>query len=161
VLVEKPMGVYESRMAVVLIAILEPFVQQRDLGMVFGADATLRLLPGLVRLPDVSYCHWAQFPDRLLPAAQMPDLYPDLAVEVLSPSNTRAEMARKRREYFAAGTRLVWEVNPGKRTVTVYTAPDESSVLTEADTLDGGTVLPGFSLPIRDWFERAGRRQPE
>jgi hypothetical protein len=79
-------------------------------------------------------------------------LVPDLAVEVLSPSNTEAEMARKRQEYFAAGVRLVWMVDPDARTVTVYTAPDQSTVLGEVDTLSGDPVLPGFTLPLRDLF---------
>jgi Uma2 family endonuclease len=160
VLVEKPLGYYESRLAAVLIYLLERFREQHDLGLVFGADATLRLAPGLVRLPDVSFVAWNRFPNRQLPSAGVPDLVPDLAVEVLSPSNTAAEMARKRREYFAAGTTLVWEVDPANRTVTVYTAADQSVLLDESQTLDGQTVLPGFALPVREWFARAGQRQP-
>jgi Uma2 family endonuclease len=61
-------------------------------------------------------------------------------------------MARKRKEYFLAGTRLVWQVNPRKRTVDVYTAPDEFTTLAESETLDGADVLPGFSLPVRALF---------
>jgi Uma2 family endonuclease len=82
-----------------------------------------------------------------------------LAVEILSPSNTAEEMARKRREYFAAGTRLVWEVEPELRNVTVYTAPEQSTVVTVDQCLDGGPVLPGFTLSVREWFERAGQRR--
>jgi Uma2 family endonuclease len=82
-----------------------------------------------------------------------------LAVEILSPSNTRDEMRRKRQEYFAGGCRLVWEVEPEERTVRVYTSPTRSTLLRENQTLDGGDVLPGFTLPIRRWFARAGRRQ--
>jgi Uma2 family endonuclease len=63
-------------------------------------------------------------------------------------------MARKRREYFVSGVQLVWLVDPDRRTVTVCKSPDESTVLTEADTLDGGTVLPGLELPVRRIFER-------
>lgn len=159
VLVEKAMGFYESRLAAVLISYLEVFLGTHDLGIVTGEGGTLRLAPGLVRIPDVTFLSWSHFPNRLLPAEQMPDLTPDLAVEVLSPSNTRAEMARKRREYFAGGCQLVWEVDPAALTVTVYTAPDQSTVLTENDQVDGGAVLPGFSLSIRQWFARAGQRQ--
>ena len=79
-------------------------------------------------------------------------LAPDLAVEVLSESNTPAEMARKRQEYFTAGVRLVWFVDPDARTEEVYTAPDQSTVVNEEGTLDGGAVLPGFTLPLRDLF---------
>jgi len=159
VLVEKPMGYYESRLAAVLIAYLETFLGTHDLGIVTGEGGTVRLAPGLVRIPDVAYFSWRHFPNRLLPAAQMPDLTPDLAVEILSPSNTVAEMARKRREYFAGGCQRVWEVDPNACTVAVYTTPDQSTLLTEDDHLDAGTVLPGFTLSIRQWFDRAGRRQ--
>ncbi len=65
-------------------------------------------------------------------------------------------MARKLREYFAAGVKLVWYVYPQTRTVRVYTAPEQVSELGEDQTLAGGDVLPGFSVPIRDWFRRAG-----
>jgi Uma2 family endonuclease len=63
-------------------------------------------------------------------------------------------MQRKLKEYFLAGTTLVWLVDPRKRTVVVHTAPDVSRTLTEADTLDGGDVLPGLQLPVRRIFER-------
>src|SRR5206468_1626606 len=78
------------------------------------------------------------------------DRAPDLAVEVLSKGNTRAEMDRKLREYFAAGVRLVWLIDPKTRTARVHTSPEEMTRLGEGDTLDGGDVLPGFALPLRD-----------
>jgi Uma2 family endonuclease len=86
-----------------------------------------------------------------------PLVVPDLVIEVLSEGNTPKEMARKLDEYFRAGVRLVWYVNPKKRTVRVYTARDRSVLLREEDTLDGGDVLPGFALSIRDWFAEAER----
>lgn len=160
VLVEKPMGYYESLVAAILIQLLRNFLDEHDLGVVLGADGTLRLMPGLVRIPDVSFLAWERFPNRELPPEPIPDLVPDLAVEVLSESNTEAEMERKLQEYFAAGVRLVWYVDPEPRRVRVYTSPDDVSVLVEAETLEGGSVLPGFQLTIRDWFDRAGRRRP-
>jgi Uma2 family endonuclease len=75
-----------------------------------------------------------------------------LTVEVLSESNTVAEMARKRQEYFDSGGRLDWEVDPDARTVTVYTSPTQWVVLTADQSLDGGGVLPGFTLPIQSIF---------
>jgi len=158
VLVEKPVGYYESRLAIVLAHLLEAYLEEHPLGIVLGADATLRLFPGVVRLPDVCFISWTHFPGHRLPSEPIPDLCPDLAVEVLSESNTRAEMERKRREYFAAGARLVWEVDPSTRTVEVFTAPDQSTKLAENQSLDGGDALPGFALSIREWFERAGRQ---
>jgi Uma2 family endonuclease len=158
VLVEKTMGYYESLLAALLIQYLGPYLAQHDIGFVMAADATLRLAPGLVRLPDVSFVSWDRFPDRVLPAEPIPDMPPDLAVEILSAGNTPAEMERKLREYFAAGVRLVWYVDPGPRAVRVYTSSTEFRTIGESDTLDGGAVLPGFQLSIREWFDRAGRR---
>jgi Uma2 family endonuclease len=159
VLVEKATGYYESLLAAILIGFLRDYLKEHDLGIVLGADGTLRLMPGLVRIPDVSFIGWDKFPARVLPADPIPDLAPDLAVELLSGSNTEAEMTRKLREYFAAGVRLVWYVDPEARTVAVYTATDQCRVLAEHDTLDGGAVLPGFALPLRQWFGQAGERR--
>jgi Uma2 family endonuclease len=158
VLVEKPVGYYEARLAAVLIYFLEQFLNKHDLGIVLPGDGMVRVRPRRVRLPDVSFFSWDHFPDRILPPGAILGLSPDLAVEVLSPSNTRAEMLLKRREYFAGGTRLVWEVDPEERTVHVYSTPRRSTLLRDGDTLDGGDVLPGFTLSIRRLFARAGRR---
>jgi Uma2 family endonuclease len=158
VIVEKAMGFYESRLAVVLAAFLEAYLGEHDLGIILGADGMIRL-ENQVREPDVSFFSWARFPGRLLPRGQVLALAPDFAVEVLSPGNTEAEMDRKRREYFLGGTAMVWEVSPEARTVRVYTDPVTFTPKGENDTLEGGAVLPGFTLSVRRWFERAGQRQ--
>jgi len=158
VLVEKTMGWYESRLEVILIHLLETFLESKPLGFVLSGTAMVRVDPGQVRLPDVSFFLWSRFPNRILPLGQILDLVPDLAVEILSPSNTAKEMARKRQEYFAGGAKLVWEVYPEKRTVEVFTAPDQSTTVEENGVLDGGDVLPGFSLAVSEWFARAGAR---
>ena len=159
-LVEKGMGFRESILAVVLASALRAFVMPRNLGLVSGPDGTMRLLVGLVRLPDVAFVSWSRLPGGRVPTAAIPDLVPDLAVEVLSASNTLGEMGRKRREYFTAGVRLVWEVDPDARTVAVYTAPDHPVVLTQDQTLGGGDVLPGFTLSLRDLFADLDRQGP-
>jgi Uma2 family endonuclease len=159
VLVEKAMGYYESLLAALLIGFLRRYLEEHDLGIVLGEAGPLRLAPGLVRVPDVSFIAWERFPDRRLPAEPMPDLAPDLAVEILSPGNTGREMERKRAEYFAAGTRLVWIVSPGDRTVQVCTSPADVRLLGEDAILDASPVLPGFRLPIRDWFGAAPPRR--
>ena len=151
-LVEKPMGLVESVLAGSILAILRSFVLARNLGFETAPDGMIRLSPGTVRIPDVAYLSWARTPDRRIPEVAMSDFAPELAVEVLSPSNTKAEMARKRAEYFAAGVRLVWEVDPRKRIVTVYDAPERATVLDASMTLDGGEVLPGFALPLGELF---------
>jgi Uma2 family endonuclease len=160
VLVEKAMGFYESRLAAVLIVFLADFLKRRDLGIVLGADATFRLAAGLVRIPDVAFISWERFPDRKLPPEPIPDVAPDLAVEVLSQGNTRAEMERKLREYFAAGARVVWYLDPEKRVASVFTSPEDMTEVDEDGVLDGGEILPGFRLPVREWFAAAGERRP-
>jgi Uma2 family endonuclease len=159
VLVEKAMGFYEALLAGWLIRLLGRFLDQHDLGFVLPGDATLRLKPGRVRLPDVSFVSWDQFPDRKLPRQRVPPLAPDLAVEVISEGNTATEMKNKLQEYFTAGVRLVWYVYPETRTVQVYTSLADVRLLGEDDTLDGGSVLPGFRLSVREWFEEAGERE--
>jgi len=157
-LVEKPMGYYESRLAGVIFSILDEFSRQHGLGFVAGESGLSRVEPGQLRMPDVAFYSWSHFPDHLLPAGQVLNLVPDLAIEVLSPGNTKEEMARKRKEYFLGGATLVWEVNPLKKTVCVYTAPDESRLVREKGTLDGGSVLPGFKLSVAQLFQRVGDR---
>jgi Uma2 family endonuclease len=157
VLVEKPMGFDESRLALELAFVLIEFLRNHDLGIAAGADGMLCLMPGMVRIPDVSFISWERLPDQY---GQILPIAPDLAVEVLSSTNTPREMERKLREYFAAGTRLVWYIDLKARSVTVYTAADRSTVLDESQPLDGGDVLPGLSISIREIFERASRRRP-
>jgi len=152
VLVEKAMGYRESLLALALGGYLRRFANPRRLGLVTGEAGMVELFPGLVRIPDVAFASWASVPGGRVPENPVPDLVPDLVVEILSSSNTPQEMALKRREYFRVGVRLVWMVDPVARTVTVYTAPEQSRTLGETDTLDGAPVLPGFELPLRDLF---------
>jgi Uma2 family endonuclease len=158
VLVEKAMGYRESGLAGFLLGLLNAFVIPHNLGIVTGADGTVRLMPGLVRIPDVAFISWDRIPGRRWPTTPIPTLVPDLAVEVLSLSNTLAEMVRKRQDYFAAGVRLVWQIDPDARTVSVFTGVDTVHVLTAADTLDGGIVLPGFTLLVGDLFAELDRQ---
>jgi len=157
VLVEKAMGYIESLLAVAVSAALRAFVVPRNLGLVSGADGMLQLFPGLVRIPDIAYVSWSRLPEGRVPRESVPSLAPDLAVEVLSRSNTEAEMARKRREYFMAGVRLVWLVDFQNRRVQVYSGADLFETFGEDETLDGGDVLPGFTLPLRELFAEIDR----
>jgi len=157
-LVEKAMGFHESIYAVLLGFHISLFLRDHDLGKVLGADAAMRLFPGSVRIPDVSFISWERLPrDR----APLPDVAPDLVVEILSKSNTRKEMERKLDEYLRAGVRLVWCVDPKTRSAKVYDAAGGVRELTEADELDGGDVLPGFRLSLADWFAEAERTGPK
>jgi len=158
VLVEKGMSYRESTLAVFLIECLGPFVRKGNLGILTGESGMMRLFGGLVRIPDVAFASWARVPGGRMPTDPVPQLVPDLAVEILSPSNSPAEMERKRREYFQAGVRLVWIVNADTRTVAVYTSPENPVVLSQSETLDGGAVLPGFSLSLTEYFAELDRQ---
>jgi Uma2 family endonuclease len=151
-LVEKAMGYEESDVAGVIITALNIFIRPRKLGIVTGEAGPFELLGGLVRYPDVAFTSWDRLPGRKRPKEPVPHLAPDLAVEVLSKSNTPAEIKRKLGEYFRAGVRLVWVVDPKKRTVRVHTSADQSILLKEGQSLDGGDVLPGFTLSLKELF---------
>jgi Uma2 family endonuclease len=154
-LVEKAVGLSESMIAALVCCKIGTFADANNLGIPAGADGTVRLLKGLVRMPDVSFFCWDKLPGGVLPSEPIPDLSPDLAVEVLSEGNTPEEMERKLGEYFLAGVRLVWMIDPRKRTAEVYTSPDApDAVLDETRALDGGNVLPGFTLPLAELFAR-------
>ena len=161
VLVDKTVGFNESRMTCYLVGLLSQYVVSNNLGVVTGVDGPMQIMPDHVRIPDGAFTSWDRFPERMRTIDPVPELVPDLAVEVLSPANTQDEMCLKRQDYFAAGVLLVWEIDIQKRTVDVY-SPDGSVVtLTSAETLDGGEALPGFSLPLATYFaelDRHGKR---
>ena len=115
----------------------------------------MRILKGRVRIPDVAFVSAARFPDGKSPRGPIPAIAPDLAVEVLSESNTRMEMSIKLQEYFTAGTRLVWYVDPKSKSVDVYTAADRMETLAGDAILTGGDVLPGFQTPVSAIFDIA------
>lgn len=112
----------------------------------------VELPPAEVRIPAVLFVSWERLEGSGFPEKPAPELVPDLAVEGISRSNTRREMESKLHEYFTAGVRLVWYVDPRDKTVMVYTAADQSTKLTEQDTLDGGEVLPGLSINLAEFF---------
>jgi Uma2 family endonuclease len=157
VLVEKVMGAPQACIAAVLVQRVGLFVEEHDLGFVMTPDGPTRLWPGLVRMPDLSFISWARMPTREYPVTPIAAVVPNLAVEVLSEGNTKSEIRRKLKEYFLAGVELVWVVDPYQRTVAVHAAPDRAATLTEEDALDGGTVLPGFTLAVKDLFARLPR----
>ncbi len=159
-LVEKPVGFHESSLATLVGFALLRFLDDHDLGMIVGEAAVMEILPGIGRAPDVAFIAWASLPGGIPPPREdaVPAVVPDLAVEVLSASNTRREMARKRAEYFRAGVKLVWEIDPATRSATVYTADDAGTAVPADGTLTGDPVLPGFVLSLKAVFDRAERR---
>ena len=151
-LVEKPMGLRESFFASWLIVCLSAFILPRRLGLVAAPDGLLRIRPGRLRLPDVAFYPWPKPGEANVAKESIGSRPPALAVEILSESNTAREMAEKRADYFAAGVALVWIVDPDARTVAVYRSLKDSTLLSGTDVLEGGTVLPGFALPLPDLF---------
>ncbi|MDA1232282.1 MAG: Uma2 family endonuclease, partial [Planctomycetota bacterium] len=157
-LVEKPIGWQESLLAMVLVRWLGDFLESHPMGVVTGPDGTTRLFDKTVRAADVAFFSWERMPDGKLPTHPVPELVPDFVVEVLSAGNTRGEMARKRREYFQAGVRLVWMVDPQSRSVAVYTDPESFSVATEEEIIDGRDVLPGWKVDLGRLFSKLDAR---
>jgi len=146
-----PTGGIHGRLTAHLLIMLGVFVQQHDLGQMYGAGTGFKLStnPDTVRDIDVA-CVSKQ---RLRPnTEEFPALAPDLAVEVVSPGNTGIEMQEKVEAYFRAGSRLVWVVYPRSRTVYVYRAANRVDSLHEPDSLEGADVLPGFSVKVAEIF---------
>lgn len=151
-LVEKAMGWQESELMILLGSLLRNFVAERGLGKVFGSDGMFRLERDKIRIPDVAFISKQRFAGQKLERGAFWELGCDLAVEIISPSNTRREMERKLVDYFDAGVVVVWMVYPQSREVVVYTSPLEATTLRGEDTIDGGAVLPGFSVTVSKVF---------
>ena len=154
VLVEKAMGQGESGIAGWITMLLSTYILPRSLGYLVTEAGMVRLRTGLVRAPDISFIRWDRVPNGQIDTARIRTLMPDLAIEVISANNTKAEIDRKIREYFLAGIEAVWVVDPFRREVVVYTSPEDFVTLAETETLDGGTVFPGLDLPLAKIFER-------
>jgi Uma2 family endonuclease len=159
VLVEKAVGAKESLLAAAIARLLGNHVDEHDLGAVFGADGLFRLEPGLLRLPDVAFVSWANIPGEEVTDEPIASYVPDLAVEVVSKSNTKAEINRKLCDYFLAGTRLVWVVQPKTQTAQIYTSPTDYRRIGKTGSLDASPVIGGFTLPLPELFARSRRRK--
>lgn len=148
-------GVEHGLTVVKLVTPLSQHVEQHDLGYVTVESGYILFKNpegrDTVRGPDVAFVAKARAPhgftERYAPFA------PDLAVEVVSPNDLVYDVEEKVEEYLRAGTRLVWVISPRAKTVTVYTSAS-IRVLDSNGTLDGGDVLPGFSLPVAAIFPR-------
>jgi Uma2 family endonuclease len=153
VLVEKAMGLHESLLAAALISLLRGFVKPRRLGLVTAPDGPVKLFSGKIRCPDVAFIPWCRIPGGRIPDEPVPQIVPELAIEVLSEGNTKAEMERKRAEYFAAGVDFVWEVDAEKRSITVFKRGRSRPVVyDQSQTIEAGKTLKGFHLVLADLF---------
>ena len=129
------------------------FVRRRRLGRVSGSDSGVRLErdPDTVREPDLLYISARKLPLDVRVAGYY-EVVPDLIVEIMSPSDSRTAFTDKLRMWISYGVRVVWGVFPDTRTVEIHVAGGFTA-LTDADTLDGGDVLPGFTCAVNDIFE--------
>ncbi|HKP14216.1 MAG TPA: Uma2 family endonuclease [Blastocatellia bacterium] len=153
---EKTMGgAKHGGVGVRLIVRLGGHVEASRLGGVYGPD-TLFHIGRNSRMPDVAFVAAARIPEEGEPEGTW-ELAPDLAVEIISPSDLWDKVISKVEEYFAAGVRQVWLISPTYRTLTVYHAPTRTTILTEADELQSDDIVPGFRLKIGELFQSPAR----
>ncbi len=157
-LVEKLVGQRESRVTGELIYHLIGYTKRHDIGWVSIPDGMTRMSGGNVRLPDAAFYPFSMFPNDTAPDEKVASVSPALAVEVLSESNTVAEIAKKLAEFFASGTTLAWVIDPDKRTAKVHTSASDFTTLDATGTLDGAEVLPGFRCALADLFAAGEHR---
>ena len=146
---------FHGKISAQLLIALGTFVMARKLGAVWDSSTGFWMHNRNCRAPDVSFITKERLralgfksTDRsFIPGA------PDLAVEILSPSNTRAEIDERLRDFFASGTQIAWIINPDTECVEVCHAPDKRKLLGSGADLDGEHLLPGFRYPIADLFK--------
>jgi len=149
-----PAGAKHGRIVIRISTALAVHVRAHDLGEVYAAETGFKLRsdPDTVRAPDVAFVNKAR-----INQAGDPEGYwsgaPDLAVEVLSPGDSRRKTEAKAKHWISAGAKLVWVVDPRRHIVTVYQSLTEIFEIIETDILDGGDVVPGFELSVADIFK--------
>ena len=147
-------GVEHGKIAAKYTIRLGIFVEPRKLGTIVTSDSGVWVErnPDTVREPDVAFTSVERMPldVRVRGYADVP---PNLVVEIVSPSDSHREVYDKARMWLSHGVSLVWVTYPDARTIDVHQNGSPVVTLTEDDSLDGGTVLPGFSLPVREVFE--------
>ncbi len=145
---EAPSNPYSSEVASLIIRFLGNFVYPRRLGRITGEQGGY-IVAGVRLAPDAAFVSRAR--QAALPKLGYNPIAPDLAVEVVSPSDKEKDIETKLKLYLAAGV-LVWMVYPERQQVDVYAPGQLKRIMGIDDTLDGGEVLPGFTLPVREIF---------
>lgn len=148
-------GARHSGVGTRLIIKLGRYLEENEIGAVYGPDATFKL-GRKDRLPDVSFISSARIPAGGEPVGSW-EIAPDLAVEVISPNDVYDQVVGKVAEYFAAGVQQVWIITPEYKTVTIYHSPSQSIILFENEELTSEGLLPGFRCPISDLFKQPKR----
>jgi Uma2 family endonuclease len=147
-----PAGYEHGRLAAEIAGILRDFVKPRSLGAITGAETgfLLERNPDTVRAPDVGFICTDRLPPKKL--SGFFEGPPDLAVEILSPSDRASEVIAKVREWLTAGCKTVWIVDPETETITVHEGKERISELGKSDSLNGSDILSGFSVPVKVVF---------
>jgi Uma2 family endonuclease len=127
------------------------YVEAHTLGGVYGPDTSFQIGSN-ERLPEVAFVAADRIPPEGEPEGMWP-FAPDLAVEILSPTDLHEKVSGKIREYFAAGVRQVWLISPEYKTATIYQSPTQVRILTEEDDLISDEILPGFRCRLRELFQ--------
>jgi Uma2 family endonuclease len=148
-----PAGSQHGRIAVRITWRLAQHVEANDLGTVYAAETGFRLStnPDTVRAPDVAFVSR----DRVEAVGDVEGFWPEapqLAVEVISPGDSYADVEEKVFDWLDAGTKMVVVVNPRQSSATVYRSPTDITALGEADVLEGGVIVPGFELVVQEIF---------
>jgi Uma2 family endonuclease len=151
--VREPRPAYgHGRLQVRVASLLDRFVRSHNLGVILVETGfVLATEPPTVRGPDVSFIATERLP--MDPQVVFPAQPPDLAVEILSPSNTASDIHEKVLDYLAAGVRLIWVVDPRTRSVAVHSGEAPTTIAREGEFLDGRDVVPGLTLEVADLFE--------
>ncbi|HEX7312421.1 MAG TPA: Uma2 family endonuclease [Pyrinomonadaceae bacterium] len=148
-----PSGWKHGMVVVNITVLLGQYVKTNKLGVCFGAETGFIIAsdPDTVRAPDLSFVGRERIPESGAPKTFWMGA-PDLAVEVLSPGDTRREVHEKVEDWLEAGARVVWVINPKRRAITVYRSMNDVTRLSEGDELDGGEVVPGFRCKVSEIF---------
>ncbi|MBI4578884.1 MAG: Uma2 family endonuclease [Planctomycetes bacterium] len=147
-----PGGFEHGTVAMEIGSYLADHVRRHKLGIVTAAETGFRIArnPDTVRAPDAAFVAAARV--SAIPRRGFFEGAPDLAVEVVSPDDRWSEVTAKVTGWLQAGAKMVWVVDPPNRTIAVYAASADVRILREQDTLDGGDIIPGLRIPVRDVF---------
>lgn len=132
-----------------IVTLLNIHVRQHQLGRVCTAETTFKVGPS-GRKPDVAFVSQARIPENIRQASPVP---PDLAIEVVSPTDVVYDVQEKAFEYLDAGTKMVWVIEPVSKTVTVYRSRNDIKILTSNQTLTGEEIVENFSCSVAEIFE--------
>lgn len=146
-----PAGLEHGEIGIRLASMLLNYVKTSQLGKVYDSSTGYRLPNGNLRSPDVSFVRLERLPEGKSPKG-FAHFAPDLAVEILSPSDSMSKINEKIAEYFDNGASLVWIVDPDSQAVTVYSSPTDRRLLQAEDEFTGGNVIPGFRCHVKELF---------